>query len=104
MKFQDTLKRVDEIIGVGNAALNHGDRFREFRSAALSFIERTFSRKISHYEDFQFRITDDYVEDGIAILNACRSEIKEGWLFFTKGLVSTEVFSDFVEMAEHLLK
>ncbi|TCV81349.1 hypothetical protein EDE11_11550 [Methylomonas methanica] len=46
----------------------------------------------------------DNAERGIAILNAIRAEIAGGWLISFKGLVTSELFSDFLEMAEHLLE
>ena len=35
---------------------------------------------------------------------AIKEEIAEGWLTTFKGLVSSEIFSNFIEMAEHLLE
>jgi hypothetical protein len=43
------------------------------------------------------------IQVGIGILTAARNEIAGGWLFTTKGLVSAELFSDFLDMASHLL-
>jgi len=44
------------------------------------------------------------VESGIGILQAAKNEIEGGWLITTKGLVSAEIFSDFLEMSEYLLE
>jgi hypothetical protein len=44
------------------------------------------------------------VNESLGVLNAVRNEIKNGWLETTRGLVSAEVFADFLEMAEHLLE
>ena len=43
-------------------------------------------------------------EQGRGILKAVKNEIDGGWIFTVKGLVSAEIFSDFLEMAEYLLK
>jgi len=40
---------------------------------------------------------------GRGILKAVKQEIDGGWIFTVKGIVSSEIFSDFLEMAEHLL-
>lgn len=37
-------------------------------------------------------------------MKAVKQEIEGGWLFTVKGLISAEIFSDFLEMAEYLLK
>lgn len=43
------------------------------------------------------------VEKAIGILQAAREELESGWFQTTKGLVSAEIFSDFIEMASYLL-
>ena len=43
------------------------------------------------------------MEIGLGVLKACHYELAGGWVFTTKGLVSAEVFSDFLSMAKHLL-
>ncbi|MES2918284.1 MAG: hypothetical protein V4729_06660 [Pseudomonadota bacterium] len=79
---------------------------QEFRSSALSFIDRVFGREHPHYTEF-FRVVDGNwpsdTEKGIAIIRAIKSEICGGWLFSVKGLVAAEVFADFLEMASHFL-
>ena len=118
MRVSDLVKRVDELIEHGMRVL--GTRYREdeyvehvdsaaikgFRSASLSFIDRVNGSKHPHFLEFN-KNTDSYyvgdAENGIAILQAIRSEIEGGWLFTLKGLVAAELFSDFLEMAEHLI-
>lgn len=76
-----------------------------FRSAALSFIDRIYSSEHPHFAEFHQRTRSNQrnsAERGIAILKAIRDEIAGGWLFTVKGLVASELFSDFLEMAEHL--
>lgn len=36
-------------------------------------------------------------------MKAAKQEIDGGWIFTIKGIISAEIFSDFLEMAEHLL-
>lgn len=117
MKLENITYRVDELIQLGNDVLLtkkavytsiHVDsgKFAEFRAASLSFIMRVFGEDSPNYKEFDAQVTDIsvyYTERGIGILRACRSEILGGWLFTTKGLISAELFSDFIEMAEHLL-
>lgn len=116
MKVTDLITRVDELILLGNTALSKqstsgGYKFVDsgamtgFRSAALSFIDRVYGANHPHFCEFRQRTEGSHPSDaerGIAILNAIRSEIAGGWLFTFKGLVDSELFSDFLEMAEHL--
>jgi hypothetical protein len=120
MKTKDIVKRIDELIEMGNQVLgtrHHLDgipgeyvnsgTIKGFRAASLSFIERVYGEKHPHFTEF-FGNTRGYgpadVEKGLAILNAMRSEIDGGWLFTLRGLVTAEVFADFIDMAEHLLE
>lgn len=119
MKLDDIIKRVDDLIKLGNETLatrREGANWpgayvdtgkeAEFRSASLSFLSHTFGVASPYYKDFDSDVSgvDDYrTRRGIGILTACRAEIAGGWVFTTKGLVSAEVFSDFLEMAGHLL-
>ena len=78
----------------------------EVRVAGLAFIETTFGRDHTYYQEFKERITNSYRSDGeraLGIFRAIRDQIRGGWIETTKGLVSAEVFADFLEMAEHLL-
>jgi len=78
-----------------------------FRSATLSFIEQIYGNSHTHYTEFGNSVEGRDINDlnaGIAILNAIKSEIEGGWLNTIKGLISAEIFADFLEMAEHLLE
>ena len=120
MKLADLLKRIDELLDHGQQVLStrysEGTRFpvvhvkdapmTGFRSASLSFIERVFGRDHPHFQQFTEKTENSFASDaerGVAILQAVRSEIAGGWLFTVKGLVAAELFSDFLDMADHLL-
>lgn len=118
MNISDLIKRVDQLIELGNAVLatRHkvarmsefvdSGKFRGFRSGVLSFIERVYGAKHSHYQEFSQWVSNEYpscVEEGIAIPETIKDEISGGWLFSVKGLVAAEIFADFLEMAQYLL-
>jgi hypothetical protein len=126
MKLTDLVTRIDEIIGLGEQALatrftvssSGGVMGRSFdyvkpapmagfRAAALSFIDRVYGANHPHFSQFEDRTKSSYAGDaerGLAIFQAIRSEIAGGWLFTIKGMVAAELFSDFLDMAEHLLE
>jgi len=122
MELSDLLRRLDELIENGNRVLatsysNHAPGvvpqkvLREvmagFRTASLSFIARVYGETHIHYTEFNCETAGSYADSakcGIAILQAIQSEIRGGWLFTVKGLIAAELFSDFLEMAEHLLE
>lgn len=119
MKPDDCIKRAEELIEKGQHLLgtrktyqftvgeyvNHGG-FSDFRTSCLFFIRRTFGEDAPHFKEFDSKVTaadPDDVERGIGILTASKEELEDGWLTTTKGLLSAEIFSDFLDMAEYLL-
>lgn len=120
MKLTDLVRRTDELIEIGEQVL--ATRYMEgvnypvahvkvapmagFRTAALSFIDRAYGPDHPHFKQFTDKTQHSYESDaerGLSILHAIRSEIAGGWLFTIKGMVAAELFSDFLDMAEHLL-
>ena len=119
MKPEDVLRRVDELTELGRSVqatkrpvggasfeqVDHG-LIKGFRAAVLSFIEQQYSASHTHYNEFSSAVSghfDSHIDSGMAILSAIRGEIAGGWLNSVKALVAAEIFSDFLEMAEHLL-
>ncbi|MDD5703514.1 MAG: hypothetical protein PHU23_15875 [Dehalococcoidales bacterium] len=102
---QGVLKTTHCLSGESREWIDTG-KIKGFRAASLSFIEMLYSREHSYYIEFD-KVTDGYhpehVESGIEIIRSIRDEIAGGWLINVKGLITAEVFSDFFEMAEHLL-
>jgi len=82
-------------------------RMREFRTASLSFMHRVYGEKHPHFQEF-FKTAaggdPGAVERGLGILRAIRGEIAGDWLFTIKSLVTAEVFTDYMDMAEYLLE
>ena len=118
VKLSDLTNRVDELLKLAVRTLattGHSEYggtwvdttlFSEFRSAALSFLKATYGTKHPHFQDFDTDVKGGghgAVVAGMGILNAVQTEFKGGWLASTTGIVSAEVFADFMEMARHLL-
>jgi len=118
MKLDELIKRVDELLlqeayvrktktidSIGNESVDYA-QLRGLRTAALSFIERIFGDTHPYYIEFRDGVSREYfqsVEIARVILKNIKEELKGGWIFSTKGLVSAEIFSNFLEMANHLL-
>jgi len=117
MKINDLSLRVDQLIEMGQRVLStkfvegytewiNSGEMTGFRSASLSFIERVYGSEQTHYKEFERNTNGSHpshAESGMAILCAIKAEIDGGWLFTIKSLVASELFLDFIEMAEHLL-
>jgi hypothetical protein len=117
--LKDLETRIDQLVDQARNALNNArttqhssirsmqsEEWAGLRAAGLAFIESTFGREHSYYGEFDKRVEARWESDGkyaLGILTAIRDHIKGGWIETTKGLVTAEVFADFLEMAEHLL-
>ena len=81
--------------------------FIGFRSAALSFLNSTFGETNVYYSEFLNHTKFEgynHLLNAIEILKPLRFEIEHNWLSSLKGLVSAEIFTDFFDMADHLLE
>ena len=81
-------------------------RFMGLKTASLSLILKIYDKSHPFYKELE-RIQEYYYPSAakglLSILISISEEVNGGWLFTTKGLVSSEIFADFIEMAEHLL-
>ncbi|MBI5795339.1 MAG: hypothetical protein HZA47_03375 [Planctomycetes bacterium] len=116
MKLDDIIKRIEQLIEMGKKVLATCKKEEDyvdwgqqkgFRSAGLSFLERTFGLDHPYVKEFDTYTDNQYmssIEAGLGILEAAKNEISGGWLFTVKGLVSAEIFADFLDMATYLLQ
>ncbi|MFC7356705.1 hypothetical protein ACFQO1_03325 [Jejudonia soesokkakensis] len=82
-------------------------QMQSFRTGSLSFILHLYGDKHPYYLSFKKEVEDNYaseIEVGISIIQNIKSEIENGWLSSLKGIITSEIFSDFMEMAEHLIE
>jgi hypothetical protein len=118
MQLKDLSKRVGQLIeqssGVlatktnglyGSVDVDSG-ALAGLRASVLSFIAMVYGKDHSHYSEFDSATNGSFennAKKGHAILLSIQNEIEGGWVFSVKQLISAEIFSDFLEMAEHLL-
>ena len=80
--------------------------FAGFRSAGLSLFANLFGNSHPYYKDFDLDTkssTAHRVRQAMGILNAAKHELSGGWFRTATGLVAAEIFTDFLDMADHLL-
>ena len=118
MKLNDIEKRVDQLILKGNQLLesqyrdkysniviNESD-FMGLKSATLSLILKIYDKSHPFYTEIEqvaYYSRPSSAKNLISVLTSINEEITGGWIFTTKGLVSAEIFANFMDMAEHLL-
>jgi hypothetical protein len=81
--------------------------FLEWKSNVENLIILIAGKDSVYYQNFINMVKYecvDHVNYGIGILKALKEDIEQGYLTNIKNLVVTEVFSDFLDMAEHLLE
>ncbi|MDO9470933.1 MAG: hypothetical protein Q7J23_09485 [Nitrosomonas sp.] len=120
MHLKELSKRIQQLVVQSNLVLSTSSqeagefspifvdsmKFSNLRASVLSFISMVYGKDHSHYSEFDKAAKGNYVSDagqGHGILLAIQDEIDGEWIFSVKKLVSAEIFSDFLEMAEHLL-
>ena len=110
-------ERLDNLIGMGEKVLGTEKRVasagyvetqlvQQWRTSCLAFLGAVLGHDSNHYREFENRCKGYTISDaknGIGILRAAKEDIEGGCLQKVEALVSASVFSDFLEMAEHLL-
>lgn len=117
MNLTEFAKRADEIVAIADKVIPtfrvsaYGteydyEAYHTFRSAGLSFLANTFGEGHAYYTEFDRETKEPYsttAKAGRGILLAARDEVVGGWAVTARGLVSAEIFGDFMEMARYLL-
>jgi hypothetical protein len=116
----DLALRVNSLIELGNKTMStvesvtdfmttswvNSELFYEFRTSSLSYILNVYGASHPYYKNFDESVKNAdplSTEKGRGILKSIKNEVDSGWLFTLKGIVSAEIFSDFLEMSSYLL-
>lgn len=80
--------------------------FTAWQSQTLVFLVNLLGRNHVYVQTFSTQVGNSYlsmVQIGKELLKAVREDVAGGFLFRVRTLVAAEVFSDFLEMAAHLI-
>ena len=81
-------------------------KFASFKTATLSFLKTILGTEEIYYNKFLHGViyyTDYSLVLAIELLRKIKTDVEEGWLQGIKGVISAELFTDFLDMAEYLL-
>ena len=84
-----------------------GGAFFEWKTGAESLIIKITGEDNVYHKNFLQQVDLEYkssVDAGIGILRALKEEIETGFIDQIKYFVIADVFTDFLDMAEHLLE
>ena len=82
------------------------DIFSEWKVSVENLIIKTSGKESPYHEAFSKTVKRAYssdVDSGIGILRGLKEDIEQGFLVSVQELVKAEVFTDFLDMAQHLL-
>lgn len=92
---------------LGDLPYNH-QRYMEWRSQAHVCLDQAFGPEHDYTKDFQSAVTDRQyrgcAQAGLGILRGALEDVEQGNLESLQSLVVAEVFSDFLDQAQHLLE
>lgn len=81
--------------------------FHEWKNNSQNFISMVCGENSSYYKNFVEEVKGAFpseVDHGTGILKALKEDLELGYLTRVRDLVSAEIFTDFIEMAQHLLE
>lgn len=82
------------------------DIFNEWKVGTENLIQKTCGEGSPYFKNFILEVKRGYkshVDSGIGMLRALREDIEQGYLSSIHDLVKAEIFSDYLEVAQHLL-
>lgn len=80
--------------------------FHEWKNNSQNFVLMVCGENSPYYKNFIEGVKisrPSDVDRGIGILTALKEDLELGYLTRVRDLVSAEIFTDFIEMAQHLL-
>jgi hypothetical protein len=80
--------------------------FYQWKASSLSFLAMAFGKDSTHYSLYNAQCQSSRHSDAVkgqGVLLAAKEDLEGGFLGRLEGLVSADIFSDFLDMAEHLL-
>lgn len=111
------IERLDKAISSGSAVVNsrgfnqaYADQglYFAFKAHGLACLVDALGANHSYTKSFECMFVEDgrrsEAEGGLKLLKTVREEFQAGYLYSVTELINAELFSDFIEMAEYLLK
>jgi len=110
----ELLARISGVMWAADSAINtksdtgnlDAESRNIFRAKGLSLIRDLFGEDHHYFKDFNSRadgVHNSGYRAGRGIISAIEDDVKAGWLTQTTSLIAADLFTDFLEMAQHLL-
>jgi HEPN domain-containing protein len=113
-RLQILIQKADQVIatnkpnppGVIGFPTLSSELFSEWQAQSISYLINLLGEHHTYVEKFKEKVKREYqgnVKAGKGILKAVLEDIQGGYLRKIETLVSADIFTDFIEMAEHLI-
>lgn len=88
---------------------NHANyiEFKAFKASCLNSLQKILSHDNAYYEGIASLLKSYLMEDVvtiISILNNLKDDVNDEWIGNFKGIISAEIFSDYLDMSGYLLE
>ena len=119
MKLENLIIRVDELLQRARNLLTtkktnydgelriNSSAYSGVKTSVLSFLLKIYDKNHPYYTEIEQNLYYEYdstTQQLINILESVKEELIGGWIVDFKGLVSAEIFANFMDMASHLLE
>ena len=122
MIYEKLIERLNQLIELGERVLStkhsppqgivsgayvNDDPFYQWKAGSLSFLKNVFGENSTHFQGFQESCKHAFHSDalqGQSILKAAKEDLEGGYLKRLETLVSADIFTDLLEMADHLVE
>lgn len=109
---EEVFERIDYIIQEWISTLQNSEtfdmnheKFEWFRVLGISLLESMWNENyLKRFSDSTKSCYWNSVEQWIWLLKALKVDIEKWWLVSMRWLISAEIFTDYLSMAEHLLE
>ena len=93
--------------GLGSPPIVDRQQYMKWRSQVHECLRQVLGPEHNYTKEFQSAVTDRQysgcVQDGLGILSGALEDVEQGHIDSLRDLVAAEVFSDFLDQAQHLL-
>ncbi len=116
MTYDKLMSRMNQLLELGEEVLStwsghyddgvKAEMFYHWKASSLSALQNIFGDNSTHFRGFQQDCRLNWHHEAVigqGILKAAKEDIEGGYLAKLEAMVAADVFSDFLEMAEHLL-
>ena len=106
-QFEASAQSSSTNLGFGNVSTTKYDVeiYSELESSSKSLVLKLYGDVHPYYQKLEERLTGlGGAKDAKGVLRAIKKEIEDGFIISQRDVLSAEIFTDFIEMAEYLVR